>query len=203
MRLRLPLLLLSGVLSAAGDPPTIPDSSVTLRVEPFLVSRWSLAPGTAVTVDFELNADGTVKDALIRSPQTMDESLERMAMAFQFWRFVPNTPSPGRYVYYAPGRREVTSPRLVDRNEPDYDAEARDKRIQGKAVCYVIIGTDGKVLRAQSLRWVPEAGSGADGDGGLLKKAVESLKSWRFDPATRNGRAVAVAAMVEINFRLN
>ena len=99
MRFRLPLLFLSGVLLMAGDPPAIPESSITLRVEPFLVSRWSLAPGTAVTIDFELNVDGTVKEAIIRSPQTMDDSLERMAMAFQSWRFAPNTPSPGRYIY--------------------------------------------------------------------------------------------------------
>ena len=203
MCFRLLLLLSGGMLLVAGDPPAIPDSSITLRVEPFLVSRWSLAPGTAVTIDFELNADGTVKEAVIRTPETMDDSLERMSLAFQSWRFAQNTPSPGRYVYYTPGRREVTSPRLVEKSEPDYDSETRNKRIQGKAVCYVIIGTDGAVVRAQSLRWQPDANSSEPGDGGLLKKAIQSLQTWRFEPATRNGRPVAVAAMVEINFRVN
>lgn len=37
---------------------------------------------------------------------------------------------------------------------------------------------------------------------GLDEKAIEAVSKWRFRPAMKNGRPVAVQAQVEVNFRL-
>ena len=37
---------------------------------------------------------------------------------------------------------------------------------------------------------------------GLDKKAIEAVLRWRFKPSLKDGRAVAVSANVEVNFRL-
>ncbi len=37
---------------------------------------------------------------------------------------------------------------------------------------------------------------------GLDEKAMEAVKQWKFKPGYKDGKAVAVAATVEVNFRL-
>jgi TonB family protein len=36
----------------------------------------------------------------------------------------------------------------------------------------------------------------------LDEKAIEAVSKWRFRPAMKGGKAVAVQAQVEVNFRL-
>jgi TonB family protein len=37
---------------------------------------------------------------------------------------------------------------------------------------------------------------------GLDEKAIEAVQKWRFKPGVKDGKAVAVAATIEVNFRL-
>jgi TonB family protein len=37
---------------------------------------------------------------------------------------------------------------------------------------------------------------------GLDEKALEAVKQWRFEPAKKDGRPVAVQINIEVNFRL-
>jgi len=37
---------------------------------------------------------------------------------------------------------------------------------------------------------------------GLDEKAMEAVRQWRFKPALRDGKPVAVPATIEVNFRL-
>jgi protein TonB len=37
---------------------------------------------------------------------------------------------------------------------------------------------------------------------GLDENAMEALKNWRFEPATRNGQPVAVEMNIEVSFNL-
>jgi TonB family protein len=39
-------------------------------------------------------------------------------------------------------------------------------------------------------------------DSGLDQKAIDALSQWTFQPGTKDGKAVAVWATVEINFKL-
>ena len=87
----------------------------------------------------------------------------------------------------------VTAPTLIFKIEPEYSEEARKAKFQGTVVLYVVVDEKGmprdlKVVRALGL--------------GLDEKAIEAVMQWRFRPGYLNGKAVAVAATIEVNFRL-
>jgi TonB family protein len=57
----------------------------------------------------------------------------------------------------------------------------------------MIVGADGK---PRDIRVQRGLGMGLD------QKAIEAVKQWKFDPATKDGRAVAVQINVEVSFKL-
>lgn len=87
----------------------------------------------------------------------------------------------------------VTAPTLIFKVEPEYSEEARKAKFQGTVVLYVVVDEKGmprdlKVVRALGL--------------GLDEKAIEAVMQWRFRPGYLSGKAVRVAATIEVNFRL-
>jgi TonB family protein len=87
----------------------------------------------------------------------------------------------------------VSSPALIYKVEPEYSEEARKAKFQGTVVLSIIVDEKGtpttfKVVRPLGL--------------GLDEKAVEAVRKWRFRPALKDGRPVAVFATIEVNFRL-
>jgi TonB family protein len=112
---------------------------------------------------------------------------------------------PGRGRGYGPGEGGgvgggvyrigggVTAPTLIYKIEPEYSEEARKAKFQGTVVLYIVVDEKGyprepRVVRALGL--------------GLDEKALEAVMQWRFRPGYLNGKAVAVAATIEVNFRL-
>ncbi len=87
----------------------------------------------------------------------------------------------------------VTAPTLIHKVEPEYSEEARKAKFQGTVVLYVVVDEKGM---PRDIRVVKPLGLGLD------EKAVEAVEKWRFRPGYLNGKAVAVAATVEVNFRL-
>jgi len=87
----------------------------------------------------------------------------------------------------------VTAPKLILKVEPEYTEEARLAAYDGTVILYVEIGTNGL---AQSIKVTRGLGLGLD------EKAVEAVSKWRFEPGTRFGVPVPVAATIEVNFRL-
>jgi periplasmic protein TonB len=87
----------------------------------------------------------------------------------------------------------VSAPRVLFAPDPEYSEEARKAKYQGTVVLWVAIGPDG---RPRDIRVQRSLGMGLD------EKALEAVKTWRFDPATKDGRPVAVQINVEVNFRL-
>jgi TonB family protein len=67
-----------------------------------------------------------------------------------------------------------------------------DRVPQGNVIVRVIISEQGKVLRAQILRG---PGSGRE----VESAAVEALKGWLFEPATLQGKPVAVYMNLVLN----
>ena len=94
--------------------------------------------------------------------------------------------------YYRIGNG-VSAPRVVYDPDPEYSEEARKAHFQGTVVVWAIVGPDGHVREARVQRPV---GLGLD------EKALEVLKTWRFDPATKDGHPVPVAISIEVGFRL-
>jgi periplasmic protein TonB len=94
---------------------------------------------------------------------------------------------------YSPGRNGVTQPRVLYDPDPDYSEEARRAKFQGSVILAMVVGADGKTRNLQVQR---SAGMGLD------EKAMAAVKQWRFQPATLDGRPVAVRISVEVSFRL-
>jgi TonB family protein len=87
----------------------------------------------------------------------------------------------------------VSAPVPLFKVEPEYSEEARKAKFQGTVVLSIVVDEAGspknlKVVRALGL--------------GLDEKAIEAVQKWRFKPAYKDGKAVAVMATVEVNFRL-
>jgi len=97
----------------------------------------------------------------------------------------------GSGVYKVGG--EVTAPVPVDRPEPKYSEEARRAKYQGTVVVMIVVDTSGNVTDARIVR---PLGLGLD------EKALETVRTWKFKPAMRNGVDVPVRVLVEVNFRL-
>lgn len=87
----------------------------------------------------------------------------------------------------------ISAPRAIFAPEPEFTEEARKAKYQGTVVLWMVIGADG---RPQQIRVQRALGMGLD------ESAVNTVKRWRFEPARRDGMAVAVQVSVEVNFRL-
>jgi periplasmic protein TonB len=87
----------------------------------------------------------------------------------------------------------VRAPRAIYKPDPEYSPEARQAKYQGTVVLSLIVRPDGT---AHGLRVVRSLGMGLD------EKAIEAVQQWRFEPARKDGKPVAVAVEVEVNFHL-
>ena len=89
----------------------------------------------------------------------------------------------------------VTAPKPVYTPDPEYSEKARKKKINGTVVVAMIVtftqeGTVRDVKFAKSL------------DAGLDKQALAAVRTWKFEPATKDGKPVAVHLNVDVSFSL-
>ena len=77
--------------------------------------------------------------------------------------------------------------------DPRYIREAVEEKIEGEVILHGIIQPDGAIDKLQVIRGL---------DDRLDAGALAALSKWRFDPARKYGRPVAVEAVVRIPFRL-
>src|SRR6202045_2738456 len=87
----------------------------------------------------------------------------------------------------------VSAPKAIYAPDPEYSEEARKAKYQGTCVLWLIVGPDG---RARDIRVARTLGLGFD------EKAMEAVKTWKFEPAMKDGKPVAVQINVEVTFRL-
>jgi protein TonB len=93
---------------------------------------------------------------------------------------------------YSPGNG-VSIPRAIYSPEPEFSEEARRSKYQGEVTLLATIGADG---RTRDLRVVRSLGMGLD------EKAMEAVRTWRFEPARKDGQPVAVQMNIIVNFHL-
>ncbi len=87
----------------------------------------------------------------------------------------------------------VSAPRAIFAPEPEYSEEARKAKYQGTCVLWLVVGPDGK---PREVRVTRSLGLGLD------EKAIETVRTWKFEPALKDGKPVAVQISVEVEFRL-
>jgi TonB family protein len=90
-------------------------------------------------------------------------------------------------------RPDVTAPKAVYTPNPEYTDRARRQKIRGSVVLSIVITDKGVVRHAKVV-------TGLDKD--LDKQALKAVGAWRFEPATKDGKPVAVRVKVEADFKL-
>jgi protein TonB len=93
---------------------------------------------------------------------------------------------------FRPGRG-VTPPRPIYSPDPEFSEEARKAKYQGTCTLMIVVSPDG---RPTNIRVVNSLGMGLD------EKAIETVKTWRFEPGLKDGHAVSVEMAVEVDFHL-
>ena len=95
----------------------------------------------------------------------------------------------------ANGAEENQLPQSVATNvAPPYPEEARAAGLQGRVTFRLRIGVDGRV---ESLKILKSSGTVS-----LDESALATVKQWRFEPARRLGRPVAMEVKTSVNFQI-
>jgi TonB family protein len=182
-------------------------------------ARLAGVEGTVI-VYAEITKDGRPEN--LRILRSLGFGLDAEAIrAVQQWWFEPDpeNESPGRVAMYVPVRFRldrqmygarltgaavendifqiaeggITVPRIISRVEPSYTEEARTAKVEGTVVLLAEISRAGSVESVVALH---KLGKGMD------ESAVRAIKQWKFSPALKDGRPVAVMITIEMNFSL-
>ena len=89
---------------------------------------------------------------------------------------------------------DLAAPIALQKVDPAYPLELMRRNVQGTVTLYAIIRSDGSVGDVRVLQGV---------DDRLDAYARAALTHWRFQPATKNGNAVDLEAVVAIPFRVS
>jgi TonB family protein len=103
---------------------------------------------------------------------------------------VPTTVSPQAAAPDA-GRRGAGR-YVLERVDPEYPEEARQRRIEGSVVLTALVGNDGVVRELKVM----------SGDPLLAKAATDAVRQWRFEPHRLKGRPVEFETRITVNFAL-
>jgi TonB family protein len=115
----------------------------------------------------------------------------RTAIAIPLLLVLMTTVSFAEKIYkMGPG---IVPPKILEKSDPKYTDEAKAAKIQGTVRLTVVVGTDQRVHDIKITKSL---------DRGLDANAIKSIMTWRFQPGTKDGKAVPVRANVEVNFRL-
>jgi protein TonB len=87
----------------------------------------------------------------------------------------------------------ATQPRVIYGPDPEFSEEARKAKYQGTCVLGVIVDANGIPT---NIRVITSLGMGLD------EEAIKTVKTWRFEPAKKDGHAVPYALSLEVDFHL-
>jgi TonB family protein len=93
-----------------------------------------------------------------------------------------------------PSHGNLTAPVMVEKVDPAYPGILMREHIEGTVTLYAVIGADGNVGDVRVLRGVNDR---------LDAAAREALRHCHFRPATKNGLAVALEAVIRIPFEIH
>ncbi len=85
----------------------------------------------------------------------------------------------------------ITPPRVVHQVQPVPDAGKKGFRISGTVLIALVVSSQGLPLNLRVARSL---------DKDIDQSAMDAVKEWRFEPAKKEGKPVAVKVTVEIRF---
>lgn len=173
---------------AAGVPA---DAYANVLLDVARECSSSLVLGCAMGAD---NGGAALRDRFTHLFEWRRESIRstrRIAIAIPFLLVLMTAVSFAAKIYkIGPG---IVPPKILEKSEPQYTDQARVAKLEGKVILTIVVGTD---QRAHNIKVTKSL------DPGLDRRAVENIKTWRFQPATKDGKPVPVQANVQVNYRL-
>ena len=88
---------------------------------------------------------------------------------------------------------DVSKPIPIFEPDPPYTEEAKHAKTEGSVNLWVVVAADGTVSDVK-------ASPGFDK--GLTENAVNTVRTWKFQPAMKAGKPVPCKVMIEVNFKL-
>lgn len=102
---------------------------------------------------------------------------------------IETLPVRGEYVYYEEG------PLVLVHSKPIYPEIARQAAVEGRVIVHILIGKDGRVVRAELDEGVHEVM--------LDRAALDAAMQWQFTPAMSSHHPVAVWVTLPFVFKLH
>jgi TonB family protein len=103
------------------------------------------------------------------------------------------TPQETVYEFTRNGENGITAPKPLYHPDAEYTDKARRKKINGTVILSLVVASDGLVRDAKVT-------TGLDKD--LDNQALKAVRTWKFEPATKDGKPVAVRIAVETSFHI-
>jgi TonB family protein len=180
----------SGVV-APGNPSSVPQAQKQPKPPTMMASlersRTAELERAARFSRSTLDAPGRIEDKVFGGKRyySMTLNMPNLTSAGGSWiiRFAELNESTSK--------GEVSAPQPTLKVDPAYPAELMRDRVEGTVTLYAVIHKDGTVGEVRVLRGLEER---------LDENARVALLRWKFRPATKNGSAVELEAVVQIPF---
>ena len=147
------------------------------RFHPAIIDGTPVETTYKVMIDFRWILQEAIPHIEIESPQQPPD---------------PNG-STSKPEVYATGTPGLTPPRAIYSPEPQFSEEAHRKRQSGTVTLTLVVGANGK---PQDVRIACSASFDLDAN------SVQTVNTWKFDPARKDGKPVAAEISVQVEFRL-
>ena len=142
---------------------------------------------------YDQAATDTIRRASPFTPLPVSANVECITIGLNF-SHAPGTKvlvTTGGGVYRVGGG--VSPPKAIVAPDPEYTKEARKAKYGGVCLLSLIVTPE---CNPRDIHIVRPLGMGLD------EKAIEAVKRWKFEPSMLNGKPVAVAINIEVNFRI-
>jgi TonB family protein len=100
---------------------------------------------------------------------------------------------PGMFSAFLPTGGRVREPQLVSKSAPNYPDMAKQTRIEGEVTVNAVIDINGKLTNMKVVSGSPL----------LQQSALDSLRTWKYEPALLNDKPVPVQTSITVKFRLH
>lgn len=87
----------------------------------------------------------------------------------------------------------IQSPKGIYTPQPEYTDKARRKKINGVVLLSFVVAKDGSVRDPAVTKSLESS---------LDQQSLDTVKKWRFEPATKDGQPVAVRIQAEMSFHI-
>ena len=169
-----------------GDPALVSSAVKAVRewrFRPIFVKGAPVETTYRIKIRFNLLLQEAISEVELESPQE----------TVPVYNTVQTEADPLEGEVYQLGQIGVVGPKPIYAPDPEFSEKARLAKEQGTVNLAVIVGNDGQPRRVRvACSSVPD----------LNENAIDTVKTWRFEPGTIGGKPVSVEIHIEVSFNL-